>query len=181
MVHVTLFGGTAVPVSSRGRIVFTMFGSTELRCPSLGKRLAAMAATRTDSPAGARGLLRAKRRDEGQVVAITIFGATVVKYPTMAEEFVDLRDWAASCRLSPAQRRELLAAARQEHYTPHVATFTLFGGFDEEYPDRQEQQRRLEELHALGVISDQERRSLSNLLEFDPRNVQAMLVDLVSE
>jgi hypothetical protein len=125
-----------------------MFGGCELRRPTLARQL--LAAGR----AGA-GPLQIGRR-----VVITLFGATEIKSPTLAEEFIDLREAVQSNALDIRQWDSYLAELDRWQNSALVS-FTMFGAFEETtLPSEDDEIEGLALQRHLGNISDSSGRVL---------------------
>lgn len=148
MLQFCIFGGHHGLLSAEKKGYFTVFGSCELRRPTL-----------------ARQLITARRIRGGHEMAprsvfVTIFGSTEIKCPTLAEEFVDWLDAARSgaldLDLGDADWAELEKGSLNA-----IASLTLFGSFDQSsLPDENDEIESLALQHHFGAIHDDSRRIL---------------------
>lgn len=148
MLQWCMFGGYEGILGPEKKVYFTMFGSCELRRPTLARELIAMKRSPSGGPSGGRKLI------------ITIFGGTEIKCPTLAEEFLDLREAVGTGALDVKRWDAYMAdLERWQHST--VASFTLFGGFEESaVPEEDEEVESLALHRHLGNIDDDSGRVL---------------------
>jgi len=118
MMQVTIFGGHDGILQLDKWFYLTLFGGCELRRPTLARQL----------------LGRRRSEQTGELIRrkpffLTLFGGAEIKSPTLAAEFIDLRELIHSGVLPLSDwDRALAELGRIEE---SVASFTMFGGFDE--------------------------------------------------
>jgi hypothetical protein len=118
MIQVTIFGGHDGQLRYDKYVYITLFGGCEMVRPTIARQL-----VMARQPGGPD---QPKRR---KPFFLTIFGGSEIKSPTLAEEFIDLRELIATGMLQVGDwERALTDLARAD---TGVASFTLFGGFDE--------------------------------------------------
>jgi hypothetical protein len=169
MIQVTIFSGREGPFRYDGTWYFTVFGGCELTKPTIAREIMI---ARQREQAAARARQAQDAGDEWGRVAyrtgstaaskpffFTLFGATSIKYPTLAEELVDLQQLLRSGELTLEDwDRAMFALTKLEQ---SCSSFTLFGGFDEgELPDEDEEINSLAMQCHLGNISEPSREVL---------------------
>ena len=148
MLQWCMFGGYEGRWGPEAKIYFTMFGSCELHRPTLARQLLAM--RRADPRTTAAG----------RKIFITVFGGTEIKCPTLAEEFLDLREAIHSGTLN-AGEWEARMSELDRWLQGSVASFTLFGGFEETaVPGEDEEVESLALHRHLGNIDEESGRVL---------------------
>lgn len=143
MIQVTIFSGHAGQLRYDKLFYLTLFGGCELIRPTV-----------------ARQMLSQRQAERGQWAPgrkpffLTIFGGVTIKLPTLAEEFIDLRDTMVSGMLTMEDwERAMGDPVRIESC---IASFTVFGGFDEcKLPSENQEIESLAVQRHLGNISDQ--------------------------
>ncbi len=150
MFQVCLFGSYEGRLQAGKRVFLTLFGGCTLRRPTLVRQLLTERA-RGQNP----GPHQNRRGHAGHWhTAITLFGATEIKVPTLAEEFIDLQE---------AVRTGALNVDAWDHFTAGLAdleggsvfSVTLFGSFEEaQLPSEDEEIDSLALQRHLGNISD---------------------------
>jgi hypothetical protein len=140
MLHLCVFGGHGGEIRPGKRVYFTVFGGCELHWPTL-----------------ARQVISARQRGEDRTrrfgaFIITAFGATVVKSPTLAQEFLEMQDALRSglLTLSDCDRAQASLAD-----SGAFGSFTIFGACDTDaLPSEAEELDSLALHRHLGHISD---------------------------
>ncbi len=124
MFHFCIFGAQAGQLSASKRVYITICGGCELKKPTLAKLV----------------LERKRRKAAGlpvyrQHMVFTLFGATEIKLPTMAEEFIDLQDAMQSGHISRHEWEEALVEVTTDDPV-RLGSMTICGGFEaDELPD----------------------------------------------
>jgi len=117
MIQVTIFAGHEGEMRHDKWFYVTIFGGITLFKPTVARRILI------------------NRREDGTGTAprkpffLTLFGGTEIKSPTLAAEFIDMREMVNSNVLSMDDWDQAMAdlGRRQDS----MASFTLFGGFEE--------------------------------------------------
>ena len=118
MIQVTIFSGHDGRLRFGKMVYLTVFGGCDLVRSTVARQLVAQ-----------REALRQGRNSVPKPFFLTVFAGVNIKSPTLAEEYVDLRELLGSEVLTmPDWERSIASASRAES---SVASFTLFGGFDE--------------------------------------------------
>ncbi len=117
MVHFCIFGGQGGTLDSGRKVYLTIFGGSEIRRPPLAGKLAERGHDNNES--GARA----------QCFFFTMFGATNIRWPTLAEEFIALRDALHGHSLT-WEKWDRATRSNSGLYQPTSASLTIFGGFD---------------------------------------------------
>lgn len=127
-----------------GRMIYvTLFAGCELLRSTVAK-----------DAISARGVGRDGNQPPLGPCMITIFGGTSIKYPTLAEEYVDLRDMLKSGTLTLDEWDRAAASAGVANAS--AASFTLFAGFNEnETPSEDEEVNALAIQRHIGNVPDQ--------------------------
>ena len=170
MGQVTIFGGREGTLRYDGTIYLTLFGSCTMMKPTLARQIMIARQQQLDDPGSPQNpnhrdmwstMSLAMRRNGRRRTSffMTIFGATSIKNPTLAEELVDLQELLRSGELSLADwDRAMLSLSRLDR---SCASFTMFGGFDEaELPTEEEEVNSLAMQCHLGNINDSSREVL---------------------
>ena len=118
MIHVTIFGSHEGRLQPDKRFYLTLFGGCELVRPTIARQLLAQ-----------RQAQRENRTASRKTFFLTAFGGAEIKAPTLTEEFLDLREMIDSGLVSMAEWERSMAELARGDGT--VASFTIFGGFDE--------------------------------------------------
>jgi hypothetical protein len=139
MIRICLFGGQGGQLPTDRRIYFTMFGTTELRWPTVARQISDMRQAGTGA------------RQRPPHVFVTIFGGTVIKAPTLANEYLELQSALRSGRLTLDDWDRALGTLDNQSRGPSL---TLFGGFDDaEVPGEDEELEGLALNRHLGYLS----------------------------
>jgi len=150
MVQVTIFGGHDGQLRGDKLFYLTLFGGCDLIRPTIARQLLA---TRGSS---GQALPPAKKP-----FFLTVFGGVDIKSPTLCAEFIDLQGMLAAGLLTMADWERAVAGLGQEG--SGVASFTIFGGFDETaLPSEDEEIESLASQQHLGNISE----SAGQVLQF---------------
>lgn len=142
MIHVTIFAGHDGQLQPDKRFYLTLFGGCDLVRPTVARQLL----TQRQSQSEGRPL-------EHRPFFLTIFGGVDITCPTLAEEFLDLREMLNSNLLTMEDWDRSMAQLGRT--SAAVASFTIFGGFDEcELPSEDQEIDSLAVQRHLGNISD---------------------------
>ena len=115
MIHFCIFGGREGQLSPGRNIYITLFGGTVFRRPAMAHQLVKGA----QNPGG-HGTF---------CFFFTAFGATEIKWPTLAEEYLALLEAVRGGALTLGEWDR--ASAQSSSGAPrHTASFTIFGGLD---------------------------------------------------
>jgi len=137
MLKVTIFGGHNGRLGHEGQVYLTIFGACELVRPTIAWQLISQRheeqrgpkeTAPSDSWQHRLGLNRG-RGSRSKPFFFTIFGGTELKSPTLAEEFMDLREAIQNGLLTLDDVGRSLADLT--HAEPSIGSFTIFAGFDE--------------------------------------------------
>lgn len=192
MVHFTIFGGSEVTLGLGGKLIVTLFGGTDVRKPTLAKRLMqekhmlASAQPGPDKdlknvdkvllflggnyPAGKPGPARNRSS-----FILTIFGGVEIKPPSIAEEFMDMRELMSSGLISESEWDQLVGRLYQMGEMDSVSSFTLFGGMGEGSLSEDEEIKKIHSARELGLIDTEEERALRSVVGRDPQQVRMLL------
>lgn len=192
MVHFTIFGGSEVTLGSGGKCIVTLFGGTDVRKPTLAKRLmqekhllsSHQAAPGKDLknvdkvlmflggnyPAGQPG----SRRSRSNFI-LTICGGVEIKPPSIAEEFMDMRELMSSGLISEAEWDQLVGRLYQMGEMDSISSFTLFGAMGEGSLSEEEEIKKIHSARELGLIDTEEERALRSVVGRDPQQVRMLL------
>jgi hypothetical protein len=114
MAHFCMFGGNEGVLSADGSVYITVFGGSDLRRLPLARQIA-------------------ERRLRGGAAAesffFTLFGGTSLIWPTLAEEYLALRDAVRSGTLSLTEWDQCVGRG-DGHGPIQTHSLTLFGGFE---------------------------------------------------
>ena len=193
MFHFTIFGGSEVTLTGSRQLIFTLFGGTDVRKPTLAKRLmqekhapwsaepAGQVDTddklhkfknffeKLDSGAGGRPGQRSS------TFLLTIFGAVELKPPSIAEEFMDMRELVSSGLIEPREWDQLVGRMYQMGDLDSISSFTLFAGMDEAALSEEEEIKKIASATSLGLISGDEEQALRSVVGRDPQQVRMLL------
>lgn len=182
MFHFTIFGGSEVTLSGTCKIIVTIFGGTDIRKPTLAKRLMqeklSYQAEAETAPKPATigdllmGLSRPRRR--GHFI-LTMFGAAEIKPPSLAEEFIDMRELIASGLVGESTWDQLVGRLYQMGDMDGISSCTLFGAMGEEPLADEEEIKRIQSARELGLITSDEERALRSVVGRDPQQVRMLL------
>ena len=157
MFHVTLFGGTQGDLPLSNFISLTLFGSTELRRPTLARRILHLRASRNRTPPSTWARLFELDRN----ILVTLFGGTEIHAPTLMEEYSELRGILASKTVSPDEAKRLIEELTSGSGIRDLYTaLTLFGSCEVERPEPKEEKTALESAVRSGILKDPEYREL---------------------
>src|SRR5262245_15643557 len=123
MFHVTLFGGSEGDLPISDFISLTIFGGTDLRRPTLARRILKLRAERDTTPSVWKRVFQLDKN-----IIVTLFGGTEIHAPTVMEEYADLRRILAAGALSPEEGRRLLDELAKGGGEDLYTAITLFGG-----------------------------------------------------
>lgn len=150
MFQATIFGGHEGRLRFDGWFYLTVFGACELTRPTVARQLLAQ-----------RQAEQEKRPRVRRPFFLTIFGGVDIKSPTVAEEFIDLRETIDSGLLSMNDWDRAMADLGCLDIS--VASFTMFGGFEEyKLPSENEEVDSLAIQRHVGNISE----SVGEILQF---------------
>jgi hypothetical protein len=168
MIKVTIFGGHEGRLNFDTQFYFTLFGNCEVVRPTLARQLVALRQAEREGrpPDGGpsddwHGRTRARYRHSmrGSPFFFTMFGGTEIKSPTLAEEFVDLREAMDSKMLTAEDCERLIANVGLSEGS--LGSFTLFGAFEEgKAPAEDKEVDSLAVQRHLGNVSEQAGRVL---------------------
>ncbi len=192
MFHFTVCGGSEVTLTGGGQFIVTLFGGTDVRKPTLAKRLMrekhALVTQNPDpnykpnnldkilnhlqgnSPSGSP--LANKRRS---TFILTICGGVEIKPPSIAEEFMDMRELVSSGLIDPNEWDQLVGRLYQMGELDSISSFTLFGGMGEVALNEQEEIKKIHSASGLGLISEDEEKALRSVVGRDPQQVRMLL------
>ncbi|MFQ5590376.1 MAG: hypothetical protein ACE5HE_04355 [Phycisphaerae bacterium] len=169
MIKVTLFGAHDGCLNFDTQIYLTLFGACEVTRPTLARQLLALRqAERCEStdnenrPNRLNGEARFRHRPplRGKPFFFTMFASAEIQSPTLAEEFVDLREAMDSGAITPADCDRLFAGAGLTDTS--VGSITLFGAFEEgKAPPEDKEVDGLAIQRHLGNVSEQAGRILA--------------------
>ena len=158
MIQATIFGGHGGRLRFDKTIYLTLFGGCELVCPTAARHVLAQRQTQRDlkefdeKPVMSRLLESDRRPKLRRPFFLTIFGGTEIKSPTLAAEFIDLRETLDTGLLTLNEWDRAVADLSRSDWS--VASLTLFGGFDEcSLPSEDEEIESLALQRHLGNIS----------------------------
>ena len=174
MIHFTIFGGTEAQLNPNTRVSLTLFGGTELKSPTLARKILHSKRQSRSEPYGGKFSMR------NRCLVVTVFGATEVKCPTLAEEFLDLKALLASEQIDASEWDRAVTRLSEEGSDVDFITLTLFGGFGLEYPSKSSELERIDKHADLGLITQREQNALSELAEYDPRDARTMLTQMAT-
>jgi len=135
MIQVTIFGGTDGRLRFDKALYLTLFGGCDLLYPTAARQVLAERQTQRDikafdeKPIASRIMDTNPRPKRRKPIFLTIFGSTEIKAPTLVAEFIDLRETLNSGLLTLDEWDRALADLSRSDWS--VASFTLFGAFDE--------------------------------------------------
>ena len=148
MIQVTIFAGHEGRLRYDKWFYLTLFAGCDLVRPTVARQL----------------LMRRHAEQEGRVAMrkpffLTIFGGVDIKSPTLAEEFIDLREMVHGGALDMDDWERAMADLGRAD--AGIASFTIFGGFDEcGLPRETEEIDSLAVQCHVGNISDSARQVL---------------------
>ena len=193
MFHFTIFGGSEVSLTGSRQLILTLFGGTEVRKPTLAKRLMQeKQAQWPDKPAGpvktddnlhkVRNFFEnldsgaagpAGRRSS--TFLLTIFGGVEIKPPSIAEEFMDMRELVSSGLIEPREWDQLIGRMYQMGDLDSISSFTLFAGMGEASLSEEEEIKKIASATSMGLISRDEEQALRSVVGRDPQQVRMLL------
>lgn len=193
MFHFTIFGGSEVTLTGSRQLIFTLFGGTDVRKPTLAKRLmqekhapwSAEPAGQVDADdklhkfknffekldSGAGG----RPGQRSSTFLLTIFGSVELKPPSIAEEFMDMRELVSSGLIEPREWDQLVGRMYQMGDLDSISSFTLFGGMDEAALSEEEEIKKITSATSMGLISGDEEQALRSVVGRDPQQVRMLL------
>lgn len=168
MFQVTIFSGHDGEFRSDKRFYFTLFGGLDLVRPTLARQILSDRqllqdqATFREKPILSKMMDSHERpREAPKPFFLTIFGGVDIKCPTLASEFLDFNEMLKARLLTMEDWERAIADLGRSQ--PTVASFTMFGGFNEcELPTENEEIDSLAVQRHLGIISE----SAGKVLEF---------------
>lgn len=168
MFQVTIFSGHQGEFRPDKWFYLTLFGSLDLVRPTIARQIIAERqllrdqAAFQDKPLMSRMMEERERpRGAAKPFFLTLFGSVDIKCPTVAAEFVDCKEMIRSGLLTMEDWERAMADRGRSQ--PSVASFTVFGGFDEcELPSENEEIDSLAVQRHLGIIPE----SAGKVLEF---------------
>ncbi len=142
MIQVTIFSGHEGRLRFDKYFYLTLFAGCEMIRPTVARQLLASRKSKGDGLSPAR-----------TPFFLTVFGGASIKSPTLVEEFIELREMLAAGLLSMDDWDRAMGDISGAD--GNVASFTLFGGFDEcELPSLDEEVDSLAVQRHLGAISE---------------------------
>jgi hypothetical protein len=140
MIKITVFSGHEGQLRWDTSFYLTLFGGVDLVRPTVARQILTAKTQQQPPLVGADrdgGLVgRAEQARFGpppykthRPFFLTVFGGVDIKSPTLAAEFMDLREMVRSGSLTLADWDRSIAMLAHADFAP--ASFTLFGGFDE--------------------------------------------------
>lgn len=159
MFHFTMFGDTQGEMPLSGLTALTLFGGSELTRPTLAQRLMHL---RGAPPRQSRWrrLLGLERN-----LVVTLFGATIVRVPTVIEEFAALRALLDSGAVAAAECRDLLQRLGSSQSLDEFCTcITLFGAATQRRPTDKQERKALQNARASGMLSEDECSQLDRVI-----------------
>lgn len=182
MVHFTMFGGSEVKMSRETRVIITIFGGTEIYKPTLARRLLREKHVANPGSAGPPGALATMRHEmsaaqlrRNNIVLFTLFGSAEIKPPSLAEEFMDMRELVSSGLITKDQWDQLLARIHDKGDMDGISSFTLFGGLNESPLSDEEEIKKIRSAQELGLINSNEEQALRSVVGRDPEQVRMLL------
>ncbi len=142
MIKVTIFSGHSGRLRADQSFYLTLFGGFELVRPTIARQLLAQRQADRDHRSSGR-----------RPFFLTIFGSGSIKSPTLTEEFIDLHEMLRSNLMTMEDWER--AIADLDRFDIGVASFTIFGGFEEsKLPSEAEEIDSLAVQRHLGNISE---------------------------
>ncbi len=144
MARFCVFGSHQGLLPSEGGVYVTIFGGSELkRSPIAGQ----LADRQHQTPA--------KRNSPRSAFFFTLFGNTTIIWPTLAEEYLALRDALRAGVLTLADWDRLIGRGGGDS-SPDITSFSLFAGFEsDKVPTEDKELDELSLQRHLGQIPDQ--------------------------
>ena len=159
MFHFTMFGDTQGEMPTAGLTALTLFGGSELVRPTFAQRLMQL---RGNPPRRSRWrrLLGLERN-----LVVTLFGATIVRAPTLTEEFTALRALLDSGSIDAVECRDLLQRLAAKQPLDEVCTsVTLFGATTQRRPTEKQERKALQNARASGTLNADEASQLDRVI-----------------
>ena len=193
MFHFTIFGGSEVTLTGSRQLILTLFGGTEVRKPTLAKRL--MQEKQVQWPTKPAGQVKTddnlhKVRDffqnlesgaaglpgrRSSTFLLTIFCGVELKPPSIAEEFMDMRELVSSGMIEPREWDQLVGRMYQMGDLDSISSFTLFAGMGEAALSEEEEIKKIASATSMGLISGDEEQALRSVVGRDPQQVRMLL------
>jgi hypothetical protein len=181
MFHFTMFGGADVKMDGTPKVIITIFGGTDVHRQTLAKRIMRekhlSAAERANAPHPNPNpfAYRPQRRQRNGCFMLTLFGGVDLKPPSIAEEFMDMREVIASGMVSSAEWDELVARIYELGDQEGHASLTMFGAMEESALSEQDEVKKIKSARDLGIISDDEELALRGVVGRDPQQIRMLL------
>lgn len=141
MPHFCVFGGSEVQLEPEPTHCLTLFGSLELRRPPLASLIRSRSERNSNGPFG------------GKHWIVTLFAGTEVSWPTLADEFLALKNAVASGVLTLAEWDRVMSSPSTLGPLG-IRTLTLCGGLSaDEIPTEEQEIDALSLQRHLGQIS----------------------------
>ena len=192
MFHFTIFGGSEVTLTGGSQFIFTLFGGTDVRRSTLAKRLVQekhqLQANRPPADYSRDGVDKvlnfmkgdpAYGRPDGhehrKCFLLTIFGGVEIHPPSIAEEFMDMRELVSSGLINADEWDQLVGRLYQMDDLDSVSSLTLFGGMGEVAIPQEEEIKKIHSAVGLGLIDEDEERALRSVVGRDPQQVRMLL------
>lgn len=139
MIKITLFSGHEGHLRWDTSLYLTLFGGVDLVRPTIARQILSAKSAQQDRESGGRGggpigevekaMFGGRGRKVHRPFFVTIFGGVEIKCPTLAAEFMDLREMVRTGSLDISDWDRSVSMLAHTEFAP--ASFTMFGGFDE--------------------------------------------------
>jgi hypothetical protein len=159
MFHVCIFSGSETSIPPGGFTSITLFGSTELRLPTLADRLVRWR-NREARETSFWGWLSGA--DRGLI--LSVFASTELIRPTILEEFAALRSLLETRAIDARELPDLLEDLLREGSHDDWTTLSLFAGCTVEQPERDVEMQAIHAAHRAGMFDDKIRSALRSLV-----------------
>ncbi len=148
MLQLCVFGSQAGPLVMEKRCYLTVFGSCELRRPTLARQIASTQAVSNG------------KAPESKMIFLTVFGGTRIICPTLAEEYVDLRAAIESGHLELGRWESYLVELEKWQSSAYLS-LTLFASLEDAHlPSEDQEVETLALQRHFGRIGEQAGRIL---------------------
>lgn len=192
MFNFTIFGGSEVKLDSGSKLILTMFGGTDVFKSTLAKRImqekhllesergaAKQASDWAGNAAPAMSafatMSTARSRRRQRTFILTIFGGVEIKPPSLAEEFMDMRELTSSGLISSEEWDALVGRLYQLDDLEGISSFTLFGGLEHGSLSEADELKKIKSARDLGLLGEEEEVALRSVAGRDPQQVRMLL------
>ncbi len=151
----TVFGGTEIEFNGELGAVWTLFGGTEIHCPTITQSLL-QELDREEAPP-----------PENAPFFFTLFGGTSIHFPLLTEEYLDLKRLLSSGQIDLPNFRVLWLERAGANAPRAYRTLTLFGGFERSIPSRRAEHRELDRLDRSGTLEADEVQAMRQIVELE--------------